>query len=259
MTISQSFGLKTHVIRGIIALLLLLCSCSSPEEEKRIAVDPSWYPQNFMGKEPAITGFSVELARKALDENGIELSVAEAGPEFLLWGLDRGEWQAVLTSLPPSLNYENIYHFSDPYLQIGPVMVVPGDSSLQQLADLQGKIVAVPRGSLSVAVLGEKVPGIVIVAYDSPAVALENLLQSQYDAVFMPIITAGSFLQDLYGSQLKIVGDPITSEALFFVTLHKQRDLVQFFNEGLDTLKDQGTYNNLITQWKLYFDSGKRF
>lgn len=234
----------------IFCFLVLLCGCSDEDASYKVAYDPSWYPQDFRGKEPTINGFSADLLRAAGEERDFSVDLVKAGPEFLEWGLNQGKWDAILTSLSPAINYEEQFVFSDPYLLLGPVIVVPASSSVKGLADLAGKTVGVLRGSLAVTILAEKVPGVVILAYDSPAIALEALLADQYEAVAMPILIAGSYVADLYSDRLKIVTAPLSQEGLRLVATKAHEDLIYEFNKGLEDVRGSA-YEALLHEWRL--------
>lgn len=236
----------------LIALCLLFLASCAPSDEGplyRVGLDPSWYPEDFMGKEPALTGFSQELLSAIGEEEGFNVEVVQAGPEFLEWGLNEGKFDAILSSLPPSLPYEGRYLFSEPYLLIGPVLIVPYSSSIEKIDDLAGKTVATMRGSSIVSFLGEKVPAIVIVSYDTPAKALENLIEGRFDAVAMPSLIAQSYIQDLYQGRLKIIGSPLNQEALRLIALPGDESLVEDFNTGLEKMRHKGTYDDLLSKW----------
>ena len=234
--------------------LIFLMGCSSSDEGPvyRIGVDPSWSPQNFMGREAAIRGFSGELLQIIGNKENFQPELLDTGPEFLEWGLKEGSLDAILTSLAPSLNYEGIYLFSEPYLRIGPVLVVPINSSIKDLGDLNGKTIAVQRGSSAMGIIGTKVPRIVMMSYDRPGLVLENLLLGAYEAVTMPVLIAESYVHDIYKGQLKIVGMPLTEEALCLVTLADNEMLIEDFNKGLQEIEKSGQYETLIRHWRIY-------
>ena len=244
------------MFRYIISLaLIILMGCSSSDDAPvyRIGVDPSWGPQDFMGKEAAVRGFSGELLQLIGNKENFYSELLDTGAEFLEWGLKQESLDAILTSLPPNLNpKEGIYLFSDPNLKIGTVLVIPVNSPIKILEDLSGKTVAVKRGSAAMGVLGAKVPRIVMMPYDSPGIVLENLLGGSYEAVAMPILIAESYIHDLYQGRLKIIGSPLTGEALRLVTLANHETLVKKFNKGLQELENSGEYEKLIKYWQIY-------
>lgn len=236
----------------ICFFFVLFAGCSSDESSAyRVAIDPSWYPQDFAGKEPALVAFSESLMKAIANKEDLNIEMFRAGPNFLEWGLNRGEWEGIMTTLSPAVNYEGRYLFSEPYLLTGPVIVVSHSSKVTSLSDLAGKTIGVLRGSSAVTILGSTVPNIVIVAYDLPAVGLEALVAGHYDALAMPILMAKSYVNDLYHGRLKIVTEPLNQEGLRFVTLAEDKTLRDAFDDGLKSLKHNGDYESLLTNWRL--------
>ena len=237
----------------LLAVFFFLVGCSSNEELPvyRIARDPYWFPLELMGKQPAVLGFSDSLVRAIGEEEDFSAQFISTGPDFFEWGLAEGKWDAILTYINPTLNYESRYSFSEPYLMTGPVLIVPSNAPVKSLKDLNGKVIAFDKGTDAITIIAASGENFVFVTYDSYAKALSDLLEGRYDAVIMPSIVAGSFLFDLYSNTLRIVGEPLTKEGLRLMTLKDNQDLVDQFNSGLRKLKSNGDYHSLLARWRI--------
>jgi polar amino acid transport system substrate-binding protein len=243
-----------HFLRNLtfIALLLLsACGGKSKSSAMRIGIDPSWTSLELPEKQTNVTAFSNELLLEISRLKKIQLATVVRSWDNLLSGLQEKHYEGVLSSLVPYNFNQKQYDFSDIYLRTGPVLVLPYNSSIDSLDELDGKEIAVQRGSPDAAIL-EKHPKILIRIYDSIPQAFNDILTGTVDGAIAPILLAESYSQDLYSGQLKVATPPLNDDGLRLITLHNQSpSLMKAFNKGLKELKENGTYAALARKWGL--------
>lgn len=232
-------------------LLLLGCSRTRPHAEYRVGIDPTWYPLTLEGKENSVTAFSTELLQEIGKEELIAFTKVSVSWNILVDGLKEKRYQAILTSLPPHPFQQDSFDFSDLYLATGPVLVVPENSVASSLDHLSGKEIAVVPESDGVSIL-EKYPKILIRSYTSIAQALNDVSRGVINGALVDVLIANSYCQDLYQGKLRIATPPLNNAGLRLVTLHNQAtDLIDAFNDGLEAVKGNQTYDLLLKKWNL--------
>ncbi len=233
-----------------ILILCTLFSCSSHSSKGcKVGIDPSWAPLQLPDRQESITAFSTELLTEIGQLEKIPFVRVTVNWDALLQGLKEQEYEAILSSMPPYLFNQKLFDFSEIYLSLGPVLVVSTSSSIDSIDHLQGKEIAVITGSSNDLLL-QKTPGVLIRYSPSNALALNDIISGTVEGALIDVLTATAYCNDLYQGKLKIVSPPLTDEGLRFITLYgKADDLVKKFNTGLDKLKKDGTYNNLLTKW----------
>jgi len=241
------------LLLSISILLLIGCGKNTPPKPSayQIGLDPSWYPINLTGKDNNILGFSTELMKTICAEENTTFSMIYTAWDSLLDGLAAGKYQGALSSLYPyNFNLQK-FDFSDVYLPLGPVLLAAAGSPYHSLDDLQGKPVAVLSGSPSVLLLESK-PQIFITPCNSVAEVI-NLLQSgQVTGALLPVVVAESYTGGSLQNKFVIVSPPLTDEGLRLLTMkNKNGALIKKFNKGLAKMKKTGTYNALLSEWKL--------
>src|SRR5689334_6241326 len=119
--------------------LCLLCAlfygCQSPSsiDEKKIGVDPSWFPLSIPGRENNVTGFSTELLKEIGKMEKLHIVKVTVNWDDLVDGLRKQKYEAILSSIPPYTFNKQTYDFSELYLLTGPVLVVSADSKIDSL------------------------------------------------------------------------------------------------------------------------------
>ncbi len=235
-----------------ILILLTLFGCSSNNSGgRKVGVDSSWFPLEFGERTNNVTAFSTELLTKIGKVEKIPFVKITVNWDTLMDGLKAGEYEAILTSKAPYIFNEKLFDFSDIYLSLGPVLVVPVGSKIQSLQGLNGKEIGVISGSSSASIL-QGSEGVLIRDYDSIPNALNAVASGVIEGAMIDILSATSYCNDLYQGMLKIATPPLNDEGLRLVTLHDAApDLIAGFNKGLQKLKAKGSYEALLSKWSL--------
>lgn len=250
--ILTSFGL----IFFIIVALVMMRSCSTRESLQehlyRVARDSTWYPLQLLGRERYMQGFTTDLLIAIAKEEDFKLEILNVGPNQLIDNLDRQWYEGILTSLMPDVVNQNKYVFSDPFYLTGPVLIVLKDSNVDSLKDLQGRRLGVKAGSRSILTLSGNLD-INLVTYANINMAIEELIRDRIDGVLMDSVIAETYIQNFYASKLKVVTSPLNKEGLRLVGLRNDygEHLVDMFNTGLQKMRDNGMYRELLKKWDL--------
>lgn len=217
-----------------------------------IARDSTWYPIDLRGKEKNMVGFANDLIQEIADMQGFKVQVFEVGRSGLYDGLETGRYEGVFSSLEPNPVNRKKYLFSEPFYRVGPVIVVSKDSDISSMEDLNGKILGIESGAMQVFNIAEP-PEVVMIPYDSASSALDRLDQNIIDAVIMDVLRAYVFTEGFYFGRLKVATSPLTDRGLRLIARNQPSShlLVSQFNEGLQNLKDNGRYEELLAKWGL--------
>jgi polar amino acid transport system substrate-binding protein len=236
----------------VIFVLTLLVGCGkSSNGERKVGVDPYWFPLDLGNRDNNVTVFSTELLTEIGKIEKIPFVKVSVNSNDLMEGLQKGNYEAILSSMTPYIFNQAMFDFSEIYLLLGPVLVVPTSSKINSLSNLDGKEIAVISGSNNDLIL-EKSPGVLIRDYDSIPKAFNDMLAGHVDGAVIDILSATAFCRDLYQGQLKIVTPPLNEEGLRLITKYEGApDLIKGFNAGLAKMKKNGSYEKLLDKWGL--------
>ncbi len=255
--IKSSVNGRRLLILGLIILgLFLIRGCYNfyfPKKEVFVvARDATWYPLNFFGKEKNVVGFSDELLLEIARIKDFHVNIISAPPGDLLEYLDEGQTDGILSSLTPDVILNEQYLFSEPYYSLGAVLIVDLNSPIKGVQDLQGKYLGVMRGSPVLFNIGIY-PSLKVVTYDSQTTMLEDIVRDRIDAAILNQLTAYSMVNGYFKGRLQVITKPLTQEGLRLVTHRgmKRRRIVEDFNEGLEEIRRNGTYQKLLSKWDL--------
>lgn len=252
-----------RVLISIAALVILFIimsrSCSSKMHHGtyHIAQDPFWYPLNLLGKESSVTAFADDLLIAISQKQSIPIEIISTSSYQLLEGLENENYDGALTALIPTPQTRVTFLFSNPFLTLGPVLIVLENSPIKSLSEMNDKIVGMGSDFSFIFDIA-KYPQFIIKRYDIPTNALEDLVAGKIDGVIMGAFPAYTYANGGYKGKIKIISTPLTQEGLRLITLHNTAGeaLIKNFNDGLDSLKKSGTYDALINKWGLVRTEG---
>ncbi len=235
----------------ITIVSLLFFGCSSGRNEYTIGVDPNWYPLNFGAQNSYVNGFTDEVLLDISTGSSIDFLKIEANWDSLLDGLKNGTYDGVLTSLPPYEFNQALYDFSQNFLNIGPVLIVPEDSPHTTLKTMANELIGIITGDPAVLLL-QKQGDLIVRNYPTIPDLLEAVANADIEGALLNLVPAGNYVADLYSKKLKIVGQPLDNTGLHLVVLKgKQSHLLYQFNSALSTLEQKKRLSARLKKWQL--------
>jgi len=243
----------TH--RWLLLLLLLAQTTCSHQHTLRswaIARDPTWYPLDLGQHTANINAFTNALVQAINKNEKVDIQLREENWDDLLLQLRQQQIDGVLTSMTPLPMYQDVYDFSDPFLLLGPVLVVPAHVQVLSLEDLSNKFIGVNQFDDSVLIV-QAYPDILIEEYQSIPQALEALAAGHLDALLVPTLDAQALVPHLYPGILKIASPPLNDKGLRLMTIkNSYPKLIEHFNRGLETTENSGLYHELRAHFAVY-------
>ncbi len=238
--------------RVLLCFLVFLAGCSSSQPKEglySIARDPYWFPLDLDRMTLNINGFTNALVLKLAEVEKKNFHLIDTDWSQLYAGLEQNNYAAVFTSLPQTVISEEKYAFSDPFLLLGPVLVVAKDSTVDTLADLEGETIGVYQFDDSV-LLAQRYPSLLISLYESFTRALDEVASGAVAGVLIPNLEAHALIPALYKDQLKIVTAPLTNKGLRVITVKgRHQALLKHFNAGLKKMQEEGSYEELLNKF----------
>lgn len=266
--ISKKRSIWILIILLILGGWALLRSCSSDHVGKKkvylIARDSTWYANPIMGKDRNLQAFMNDLFADIGQEMHLHFNWLEINPAYLTVDLAAGNYDAILSSMQPSIINQSKFLFSNLLYAFGSVLVVNKNSSATSLEDMQNKTIGIPQNfNLYFSTLkksGAHAYDFFIVIYDNMNKALEALERNQIDGIIMYAIPAYTYSEGFYLNKIKVITPPLNDQGLRLVTINhpSMHEFFDDFDKTLSELKKNGRYNQLIKKWNL-IDPETRF
>ncbi|HLR02891.1 MAG TPA: transporter substrate-binding domain-containing protein [Virgibacillus sp.] len=252
-----------YLIAILFSLILLgaLSACGGDEEangsedgadlkdEYTVVTDTSFVPFEFK-EDGEYVGFDIDLINAIADEVGFDINLETTNFDGIIPGLQTGSFDIALAGIGITDERAKKIDYSDPYYESGlRIGVAIDNDSIEGIEDLSGKKIATRLGSTSAEYIDEEIDDAEAKQYeqlDQAYLAVEN---GSADAVLYDAPNVAYYIQTKGEDSLKMVGDLYQAEEYGIAMAKGQEDLVEAVNEALETLKEDGTYDEIYEKW----------
>lgn len=204
-----------------------------------------------------VVGFNESIMRNIAAEGGFEYEFVITPYQGVLESLiNRGnqEFDAVMPPVPIPASPPAGVTFTDPYLQVGQVLLVLADEEeITGVADLQpGMIVGVVGNSYGevTARTDLRLPANDVIAYDTATQAVQSLIDQNLRAVILDSYS-GEYFADTYPEQLALAGGEgeagwINGRSFGFAVATSNQELLQRLNQAIARMKEERVIERLM-------------
>jgi polar amino acid transport system substrate-binding protein len=216
-----------------------------------IATDATWPPMEMVDKNKAIVGFDIDFMNAVAKEAGFKAVYKNTAWDGIFGGLEAGKYDAIVSSVTITDERKKQYDFSDPYITVGQILVVPkAAKNVKTLADLKGKKVGAQIGTTGSFEV-KKIEGLELKTYDEIGLAFEDMAAGRLAGVVCDEPTAANFaLQRAeYKAKLQIVGEPFTKEFYGVVVKKGNKELLDLINKGIRAVQAKKIDEQLRKKW----------
>lgn len=209
--------------------LVILCSTSNAQDKSTldivlekglltVAVFSDVPPSGFYNEKNELVGIDVEIAKAMARELGVDIEfVSTTNPNRIPY-LVTNKVDCVLATFFMNSDRRKVVEFSDPYYGGGATLVIntqrPESNEIETFSDMEGKILAVAKGSSHDESGTEILGGLVkeILRFENVSDLYLALRDGKADAIAEDIGNAGYIIQQKY-PQFKVTGQMLNEES----------------------------------------------
>lgn len=234
----------------ITATLSMFATFAQAAQEVKVGMSGRYFPFTF-SKNDQLQGFEVDVWNEIAKRNDYEVKFVTASFSGLFGMLETGRVDTISNQITISPERLAKYAFSQPYVYDGAQIVVRrGNDSIQKMADLSGKKVAVNLGSNFEQILRQQpnADAITIVTYDTNIE--QDVALGRMDAFVMDRVSSAQLIKES-PLPLQLAGDPIDTieNAMPFLNTPQQVKLRDEVDVALTAMKADGTLAAISQKW----------
>ena len=196
-------------------------------------------------------GFDVDLSEAIAEELGLEVEWVRTDFEGIFSAVAQGQFDMVAAASTITPKREQTVDFSDPYFNALQALAVNTNetSDIQSIDDLsEGDVVAVQKGTTGETYAQENVPeGVEVKSFTSVGDAFTDLEAGQVQGVINDNGSTGAEIAERPG--LEVVETYDTDENYGFAFSKENPDLTIAVNEALQTVIENGTYEEIFKEY----------
>ncbi|MEI2466824.1 transporter substrate-binding domain-containing protein [Niallia taxi] len=238
--------------------LIVVCFLSACTEKKKLAdgselihknqfvfaASGEFKPFSYINDDLTMSGFDIEVGEALAKEMGLEPVQKRIKFKGIVEGVKTGRADAAVASHTINPQRSKYVAFSTPYYYSGPQIFTRPDSNIKTVKDLEGKEVAVAKGSTYADTASKYTDK--VKTYDSDITALQALSSGRHDAVITDFVTGKSAAKEGF----KIKAQELISRSEQAIVLPQDNPkLLKKINEALDELRKDGTLTKISLKY----------
>ncbi|MGO4886752.1 transporter substrate-binding domain-containing protein [Anaerobacillus sp. MEB173] len=255
----KSFKLKSAMVAFAATALLMVTGCGSSEdvqagnekEEISVAVVQDYPPFEYV-VDGQLTGFDVDIIEAIAENQNLTVDWKIMKFDGIIPALQANQVDAAVSAIAIREDRAEVVDFTEPYFESGLSLVVPVDSDINSIEDLEGATIVAKQGTSSLEqakAFAEEFNGDYTTLQEDATMYMEiasgnaDALINDYPSVAYKIVTDGD------ESDIRIVGDRLTGEDYGIPVSKGSEGLVDKLNEGLNYLFESGKYDEIYNQY----------
>lgn len=241
------------VLMSLFTVLMLAAGCGSNEPKKMvIGLDDNFAPIGFRDENNNIVGYDIDLAKEACKRAGLEVEFKPID-----WASKEAEIKskridAIWNCFTVNEERKQTYTLSDPYMNNAQLVVVPETSSIQTIADLKGKVLAVQDDSTGSYIMDKndelrnsladyrKYPDFAAVYLDMDA--------QRVDAMIVDAVLARYYMK-LNPGKYRALDENMGDEVVAVAFRKDDKEFCDKINKALAEMKKDGTTKKISEKW----------
>ena len=192
-------------------------------------------------------GIDVEIAGAIADKLGLELQIDDMDFDAALLAVQQGKSDMVMAGVTVTDDRLLVMNFTDSYASGIQSVIVPEDSDIASIDDMQGKLIGTQRGTTGNIYCTDDFGEENVVAYDNGLTAVQALMNGQVDCVVIDNAPAQEFVEANPG--LKILDTEYANEDYAIGVNKDNTALLDAINGALAELKADGTVDSIIAKY----------
>ncbi|MFQ9510595.1 MAG: ABC transporter permease subunit [Lachnospiraceae bacterium] len=249
---------RLKLFLSVLMLCLTVSGCQKADEDNLgvnrlvVGTNAEFPPFEYINNSGEVDGFDVAIMKAVGEEMGYEVEFKNMEFKSLVASLSTGGLDAVIAGMTVTDDRKQSVDFTEGYYTATQYIVVPMNSDVTSIADLNGKQIAVQEGTTGDLLVTPEEDNEVIT--DSSTVvkrfkkgtdAIIELKSGSVDAVVIDANPAQEFVK-ANENTLKYVIDDTSTEEYAIAVAKGNVELLEDMNEGLQRIKENGVFDELV-------------
>lgn len=259
------------VLALVMALVMLCClaGCSGDNgstKKLKIATNAEFEPFESLDENGEIIGFDVDMLKEMAKRAGYEIEWSNMEFDGVIASIPAGTCDLGVSGLTITPKRAKIVDFTDSYMEVGQILIVRADDTVftgttkaeldEQLKNKKVGVCSGYTGQLYAqgdADLGfTGIEGADVKVYDGPATAIADLKNGQIDVVILDdAVAKENASADVNKNDVKVVDVALTVEKYAIAVKKGNNEVLNALNKALREMKEDGTLDQMLTEWGL--------
>ncbi|WP_037307624.1 transporter substrate-binding domain-containing protein [Ruegeria halocynthiae] len=210
----------------------------------RLGTEGAYAPWNFVNDAGEIDGFERELGDELCKRANLDCEWVKNDWDSIIPNLVSGNYDAIIAGMSITDEREEVIDFTNNYTPPDPSAYIATSDGV----DLASGVIAAQTGTIQAGYVADS--GATLVEFASPEETIAAVRNGEADAVLADKSFLLPFTEDSSG--LIFVGEEVPLGGGVGVGVRESDgELKEKFNTAIQSMKDDGSLNELITKWEV--------
>ena len=245
----------TKVFALIMALLMVAAAfagCGSSKsmtinEGKLVMATNAEFPPYEYYEGDKIVGIDAEVAQLLADKLGLELEIKDIDFNSIVPGVQSNKYDIGMAGMTVTEDRLKKVSFSDSYATGVQVVIVPENSDIKSLDDLEGKMIGVQEATTGDIYASDEFGDENVTKYQNGALAVEGLKTGKVNCVIIDNEPAKAYVAANEG--LKILETEYAVEDYAICVNKENTELLEKINKAMDELIESGEFQKVVDKY----------
>ncbi|MCD8158633.1 MAG: basic amino acid ABC transporter substrate-binding protein [Clostridiales bacterium] len=197
-----------------------------------------------------VVGIDAEIADAIAEKLGLTAQVENMDFDAIIPSVTTGKVDIGLAGMTVNEERLNNVNFSEPYVEAGQAIIVPEGSDITSVADLEGKIIGVQRGTTGDEYVSTEENGVgaaSVERFSNGPDAAQSLLTGKIDAIVLDDEPSKKIVANSTG--LVILDELLTSEQYAIAVAKDNTALLDGINAALAEMEESGELQEILDKY----------
>ncbi|UYZ84626.1 transporter substrate-binding domain-containing protein [Entomomonas sp. E2T0] len=219
----------------------------------RVGLTPTYMPFEMTNKQGEIIGFEVDIVRAMAKALGVKLELIPTSYDGIIPGLLTGKFDMIASGMTINQSRNLRVNFTDLFVTTGQTLLIRKDlaDEIKSYKDLNNEKYKITSqiGTTGEFIAKKYMSKAKYYGYNSEAEAILEVVNHKADAFIFDESYNIVALQRLGNKKLIHLDKLITAEPIAFAVRKEDYDSINWINNFLTQIKNDGTYDRIYNKW----------
>lgn len=219
----------------------------------RVGLNPTYMPFEMINEKGEIIGFEIDILKKMAKAMGVKLEIVSISYDGLIPSLLTGKFDLIASGMTVSQQRNLKVNFTNPIIKTGQTLLIRKAladkiKSYKDLNQADYKITS-KLGTTGEATAKKLLSKAQYFSYNTEAEAVLEVVNDKADAFVYDASYNILAIKKLGNDKLIFLDTPITYEPQAFALRKGDYDSINWINNFLNQIKQDGTYDKIYNKW----------
>jgi polar amino acid transport system substrate-binding protein len=223
------------------------------QKKLRVGFEAGYMPFEMSDKKGNFVGFDIDVAKEMAKAMGVEFVPVNTNWDGIIPALINKKFDIIMSGMTITQERNLQINFADPYIIIGQTLLlnIKHKDTIKSFKDLNDAQFTVTSklGTTGEQAVKRLLPKAVYKSFETETEAAMEVLNGKADAFVYDLPFCVTFMAQQGKDKLVFLDEPFTFEPLAWAVRRGDPDFLNWLNNFLRQLKNDGRYEQIYTKW----------